>query len=335
MDSLIYTKKGSRVQCRVCSHYCVLDTGDKGACRIRQNRDGSLVVLTGKKVIAQSVDPIEKKPIYHLKPGSTSYSIAGIGCNFQCTFCQNAQIAQELPGIGAYDQGTELEPGEIVQQALSAGCQSISYTYTEPTVFLELALQTARLAKEKGLHNIFVTNGFMSGESLDLLLPVLSAANVDLKAFNEAFYKKYCRARLAPVKRSIEKMKDAGVHVELTTLLIPGLNDGEEDLTKMAAYIAGRLGPDTPWHISRFHPCYRMTDRGATPVEALETAHGIGKKAGLRYVYIGNLPGGKFEHTHCHYCDAVLIRRHGYQVTSFLKDDAACPGCGTICAGLF
>lgn len=324
----------------MCSHYCIIKNGKKGICQVRENNDGRLQSLTYPYVIARSVDPIEKKPIFHLKPGSTSYSIASVGCNFRCTFCQNADIAQVGPdrfktGQQRFRQGVPMAPESIVDQALTAGCKSISYTYTEPTVFFELALETAKLAKTKGLLNVFVTNGYMSVEALDLLLPYLDAANVDLKSFDDQFYKKYCKARLDPVKQSVEKMIDAGVLVELTTLLIPGLNDGESELTAMAGYIADTLGNKTPWHISRFHPCHRMTDRPPTPVFSLEAAYNIGKAAGLKYVYIGNVPGSEYENTHCHFCGECLIKRFGYQTQVYFKDDGKCPTCGTRCFGLF
>jgi pyruvate formate lyase activating enzyme len=336
LETLKYDKLDNHiVRCRICSHYCRIEPGEKGICRVRQNRDGRLFSLIYKQLVAQSIDPIEKKPIYHLKPGSSSYSIAGIGCNFQCTFCQNASIAQEASARGDYGAGVCAEPAEIVAAALNSGCKSISYTYTEPTVFLETALETARLAYEQGLYNIFVTNGFMSKETLTLLLPYLSAANVDLKAFDDRFYRQYCNAKLAPVKKSIETMKEAGVLVELTTLLIPGLNDGDTELSDMAQYIANRLGCDTPWHISRFHPCHRMTDRGSTTVSSLERAWRIGKEAGLNYVYIGNVPGSAYENTLCARCGETVIERYGYRTRSFLKDGGACPKCGSMCAGLF
>ncbi len=352
METLIYEKECAKnkdsVRCQMCSHYCIIKKGEKGICRVRENIDGCLQSLTYPYVIAKSIDPIEKKPIFHLKPGSTSYSIASVGCNFKCTFCQNADIAQVGPDRVGPDQngpdqigsgqkrfqGMPMDPEIIVEAALVAGCKSISYTYTEPTVFFELALETAKLAKKRGLFNVFVTNGYMSIEALDMLLPYLSAANVDLKSFDDQFYKKYCKARLVPVKQSIEKMKDAGVLVELTTLLIPGLNDGKKELTAMADYIANTLGKQTPWHISRFHPCHEMTNRSVTPVSSLEAAYNIGKAAGLRHVYIGNVPGTDYENTHCHSCGELLIKRFGFQTQVFMKDNENCPKCGTRCIGL-
>ncbi|MCF6247459.1 MAG: AmmeMemoRadiSam system radical SAM enzyme [Desulfobacula sp.] len=342
METLIYQKDEangkSSVRCMMCSHYCIIKKGKKGICRVRENSEGCLQSLTYPNVIAKSIDPIEKKPIFHLKPGSTSYSIASVGCNFKCTFCQNADIAQIGPdqfGPEQFESGRPMAPETIVEEARISGCKSISYTYTEPTVFFELAFETAQLAKEKGLFNVFVTNGYMSVEALDMLLPYISAANVDLKSFDDQFYKKYCKARLAPVKKSIEKMKKAGVLVELTTLLIPGLNDGENELAAMADYIANTLGKETPWHISRFHPCHKMTDRHPTPVSSLENAYNIGKAAGLWHVYIGNVPGTDYENTHCHSCGELLVKRFGYQTKILMQECDKCPKCGTRCFGVF
>lgn len=318
------------VQCRLCSHFCRIKPGRQGICGVRENRDGILVSLVYGKIIAGSVDPIEKKPIFHLLPGSLSYSIATVGCNLKCQFCQNSEIAHTLvPGQGGMAPGRETIPREIVDQALAAGCRSISYTYTEPTVFFELARDTALLARQEGLLNIFVTNGFMSSEAVDEAARFLDAANVDLKAFGNPFYEKYCRAKLEPVKANLVRMKKAGILVEVTTLLIPGLNDNEDELKAMAGFIADEMGPDTPWHISRFHPAYQMTDRGGTPVASLEKACRIGQEAGLRYVYIGNLPGSEYEHTRCHECGKRLVERTGYRIKNFLAPDGSCPSCGT------
>lgn len=323
------------VKCLVCSHYCRIKNGRKGICRVRKNTDGVLTVENYPKVIAASIDPIEKKPVFHLKPGTTSYSIAAVGCNFNCTFCQNAHIAQVLPRQDKAGWGTQTDADRIVNAAVQSGCQSISYTYTEPTVFIDLALETAQKARQKGLYNIFVTNGYMSRETLDRLLPFLDAANVDLKAFSEDFYRKHCKATLAPVKKSIEQMTAAGTMVELTTLLIPGLNDSPEELKAMAAYIADTLGPSTPWHISRFHPCHQMTDRPVTPVSSLKTAYDIGKAAGLHYVYIGNVPGGDHEHTHCHKCGERLVERTGFRARRLYEKNGICPKCSTCLKGIF
>ncbi len=336
METLIYERlKDKSVRCGICRHACLIREGARGICNVRENQDGRLLSLVYPKLIAKSIDPIEKKPIFHLKPGSFSYSIATVGCNFKCAFCQNSDIAQLPSDSGGMIQGRDMSPEEIVNEALKAGCESISYTYTEPTVFFELAFHTAKLAKDKGLYNVFVTNGYMSQKALEMVSPYLDAANVDLKAFTDEFYKTYCKARIAPVKENIRHMLDMGILVELTTLLIPGLNDDKKELTAMAEYIARDLGKETPWHISRFHPCYRMTDRPATPVSSLMTAFEAGKNAGLYYVYTGNVPGLLSENTFCRSCKALLVKRHGYQIENRLLPGGACPECQTIAHGIY
>lgn len=336
METLIYEKLDKkRVKCQICRHFCVIKDGKRGICEVRENKSGRLYSLVYPKVIATSIDPIEKKPLFHLKPGSSSYSIATVGCNFKCSFCQNANIAQ-IPGdYNGMIREKYFPPAAIVKEAVKTGCDSISYTYTEPTVFFELALETAKLAKARGLLNIFVTNGYMSTQLLEMLSPYLDAANVDLKAFNDKFYRDFCKARLEPVKENIKKMKELGILVEITTLLIPGLNDDTNEITAMAEYIANDLGCETPWHISRFHPCHHMTDRPATPVPALEKAYEAGKAAGLRYVYIGNVPGQSSENTYCHSCNELLVRRAGYQVETYLQEQGKCPECDTIAYGIY
>jgi pyruvate formate lyase activating enzyme len=259
-----------------------------------------------------------------------------MGCNLQCRFCQNADIAQIQDGNrGArWAAGRELTPNEIVSMALDNGCDSISYTYTEPSVFFELALDTARLAREKGLYNVFVTNGFMSPELIQMIAPVLDAANVDLKAFTEKFYRKYCKAKLEPVKETLRQMKGAGIMVEVTTLVIPGLNDDPEELEQMADFLVRDLGPETPWHLSRFHPAYKLQDRGSTPVKTLEKACAIGEKAGLHHVYTGNVPGAR-ESTFCHGCGELLVRRFGYGIENFLTEKGRCPECKNPVYGIY
>jgi pyruvate formate lyase activating enzyme len=293
------------------------------------------MALNYGKIIAHGVDPIEKKPIYHLKPGSRSYSIATVGCNFFCRFCQNADIAQIPRDSGTRIEGRTMTPEQIVANAVSAGCQSIAYTYTEPSIFFELAFDTARLARNQGLFNVFVTNGFMSPDLVHQITPYLDAANVDLKAFDDEFYRTYCNARLTPVKENLKRLKQAGVWVEVTTLVIPGLNDDPEELAALARFIAEELGCDTPWHVSRFHPTHRMTDRGPTPAATVETAWQIGKNAGLHYVYVGNLPGSSHQDTHCPDCDVRVVERQGYATRSRMKENGVCPGCGTRISGIF
>jgi len=325
------------VQCRACNHYCKIVPGTRGICGVKENRDGKLVSLVYDRVVAASIDPIEKKPVFHLRPGSTSFSIATMGCNLKCRFCQNSDIAHPATmgeGRRGNPAGKKIRPEDIVNLALEKGCESISYTYTEPSVFFELALDTARLAKSKGLYNIFVTNGFMSPELVEAAAPVLDAANVDLKSFSEDFYKRFCNARLEPVKQTLKLMKAKGILVEVTTLVIPGLNDDPAELSKAAEFIARDLGPETPWHLSRFHPAYRMQDLGPTPVKTLERACDIGEKAGLFYVYTGNVPGAR-ESTYCHACGALAIGRQGYRIENNLLENGACPDCNTVIYGIY
>ncbi|MCX6562378.1 MAG: AmmeMemoRadiSam system radical SAM enzyme [Candidatus Aminicenantes bacterium] len=324
---------GGRTVCALCSHRCDIAPGKFGVCGVRENRGGRLMTHVYGEVIAAHVDPIEKKPFFHFWPGSTSFSIATAGCNFRCPFCQNWQISQAAKKGRAADRGEELSPENIVRIALDRGCRSISYTYTEPTIFFEYAYDTAKLAHEAGLANNFVTNGFMTAEALETIRPFLDAANVDLKAFREETYKKVCGARLEPVLDSIRRMRRLGIWVEVTTLVVPGLNDGDAELDDIARFMAG-VDPDMPWHISRFHPDFKYTEAGPTPVDTLRRAFAIGKRADLRYVYIGNV-SGEGDITYCPQCFRPLIQRRGFQVEENRVCDGACPYCHTIIAGVF
>jgi pyruvate formate lyase activating enzyme len=336
MEACLYDQlEKKRVRCNLCAHRCRIGDGKRGICGVRENRAGVLESLVYGRLIARHIDPIEKKPIFHLLPGSLSYSIATVGCNFRCRFCQNADIAQmptDRKGMIIGDAGT---PEQVVEDALAGGCASIAYTYTEPTVFFEFALDTARIAHQQGLKNIFVTNGYMTAEALALIGPYLDAANVDLKAFSEDFYGTYCGARLEPVKQTLVEMKKAGVLVEVTTLVIPGLNDNADELKVLADFLVSDLGSDTPWHISRFHPTYRLLDRSATPVHTLTMAGEIGDRAGLRYVYLGNVPGRGGEQTRCHHCGEVLIDRYGFEILRNRVVEGCCGSCRTPVAGVF
>ena len=278
------------------------------------------------------MDPIEKKPLFHVMPGSRSFSIATVGCNFRCLHCQNYSISQPLQDT-LQITGTDLPPQEIVAKALASGCRSIAYTYTEPTIFFEYAYDTAHLAHEAGLANNFVTNGYMTAEALEAIRPVLDAANVDLKAFREETYKKVCGARLEPVLDSIRRMKALGIWVEVTTLVVPGLNDGPDELEAIARFISS-VDPDIPWHISRFHPDYEYTQAPATPLAALRAAAEAGRREGLRYIYVGNVPG-EAEDTLCRTCGTPLIRRRGFSVVANVLVDSRCPSCGTVLAGRY
>jgi pyruvate formate lyase activating enzyme len=332
-EAMFYEREGvGQVRCGLCRFRCLIGDGACGICAVRENRGGTLYSLVYSKICAESVDPIEKKPLFHLLPGSSSYSIATVGCNFGCRHCQNYSISQVAKG--APIRGGEISPREIVQRALAAGCRSISYTYTEPTIFFEFAYDTARLAREAGLKNIFVTNGYISREALATIAPFLDAANIDLKGFSESFYRDVVHARLSEVLDSIVEYRRQGIWIELTTLIIPGLNDSDTELRGLAEFIVTNLGSDSPWHVSGFHPTYQLTDRPATPVETLRKARQIGIAAGLRYVYEGNRPGDGGENTFCPNCSVLLIERYGFRISSNRLRDGVCPECGTVIAGV-
>jgi pyruvate formate lyase activating enzyme len=334
IEARLYDKLDDRrVRCFLCSHHCLIKEGAVGICGVRENQGGTLYSLVYGKVIARNIDPIEKKPLFHFLPGTRSFSIATVGCNFKCRFCQNSDISQMVADQNRI-WGEDSSPESVVEQAVRSRSESISYTYTEPTIYFEFALETARAAVREGLRNVFVTNGFMTEECLKEIHPDLHAANVDLKAFTEGFYKKQCGARLAPVMKSIEDMVKMGVWVEVTTLLIPGLNDSEEELRSIADFLVG-LNPAIPWHISRFHPTYRLMDVSATPPESIRRAREIGLERGLQYVYTGNLPGDGGEKTVCANCRELLIDRYGFTVRKNLIQDGACPKCGTRIPGVW
>ncbi|MFA5388198.1 MAG: AmmeMemoRadiSam system radical SAM enzyme [Candidatus Omnitrophota bacterium] len=331
-EAMLYEKLGEKkVRCFLCSHHCRIAPGKFGMCGVRENADGKLRTLVYGEIIASHIDPIEKKPLYHFLPGSMSYSIATIGCNFKCPFCQNWEISQLSKMDNAASEG-ETKPEDIVEAAVAAGCKSISYTYTEPTIFFEYAYDTAKLAKERGLYNNFVTNGYMTPEALNTIRPYLDSANVDLKAFSEDYYAKLCKARLEPVLETIKAMKKSGVWVEVTTLIIPGQNDSKEELEGIAGFIAG-TGTDIPWHVSRFHPDYKYLDSGPTPLETLKTAKAVGEKAGLRYIYLGNVLEGN--DTYCYNCKNRLIKRAVFEIKENNINNGRCPKCGTAVDGIF
>ncbi len=333
-EAWLYEKlDGGRVRCHLCAHRCKIADGETGICGVRQNRQGVLYSLVYARPISQAVDPIEKKPLFHFYPGTTSYSVATVGCNFRCRFCQNADISQ-MPRDQGRIVGRHVPPEDIVEDALATGCRSISYTYTEPTVFFEYTRDIAVLARQAGLANNYVTNGYMTAEMLETFFPYLDAANVDLKAFRDEFYRQQCGARLQPVLDSLRLMKQQGIWVEVTTLVIPGLNDDPGELRDLAGFIAQELGVETPWHVSRFHPMYKMLDRGSTPVQTLERAWAIGKEAGLRYVYVGNVLGAPEEHTYCWNCGKRIIARFGFSVRERHVRDGKCEYCGAAIDGV-
>ncbi|MBN1938156.1 MAG: AmmeMemoRadiSam system radical SAM enzyme [Candidatus Aminicenantes bacterium] len=322
-----------RVACALCAHRCEIEPGETGICGVRENREGKLVTLAYGRVVAASPDPVEKKPFFHVFPGTASFSIAAAGCNFRCGFCQNWRISQSRGSGGAPLESRALSPEGVVRLARAAGCRSISYTYTEPTIFFEYALDTAILARAAGMFNTFVTNGFMTAEALKVIRPFLDAANVDLKAFREETYRDVCGGRLQPVLDSIVLMRRLGIWVEATTLIVPGLNDGDEELGEIARFLAG-VDRNIPWHISRFHPDYEYLSAPATPLQTLARAAEIGREKGLRFIYPGNI-AGEGEPTVCQGCRSKLIRRRGFEVVENLLINGRCSRCGETLPGLF
>jgi pyruvate formate lyase activating enzyme len=323
----------SKVQCVLCRHRCLIDDGGRGICCVRENRNGVLYTRVYGRPCTWHVDPIEKKPLYHFYPGSRAFSIATVGCNFRCLHCQNHEISQ-LPRDENRVEGHAMDAHEIVDAALAEGCRSISYTYTEPTMFYEYASDIAALAKQAGIANNFVTNGYIEEAPLEAIRPFLDAANIDLKGFSEAFYRKVCGARLEGVLASIKKHKSLGIWIELTTLIIPRHNDSDGELRDIARFIAEEVGTETPWHVSAFHPTYKLTDVGPTPAATLVRAREIGLAAGLRYVYTGNIPGIDGEHTYCHNCGKPVIKRWGFAVTERAIKDGSCAFCGATIDGI-
>lgn len=322
------------MECGLCHHRCRIKAGKRGRCGVRENRDGRLYSLVYGRLVSESVDPVEKKPLFHLLPGSTSYSIATVGCNFQCRHCQNYQISQYPLMHQGRISGVGRSPAAVIAQARGAGCASISYTYVEPTIFYEFAYDCCRLAREVGLKNIFVSNGYMSAEVVRHLAPVLDGINIDLKAFHTDFYQKICKARLEPVLENIRLFAELGVLVEVTTLLIPGLNDAEKELRAMARFLRS-VSVNIPWHVSGFRPTYQMLDRPPTPAATLIKAREIGLDEGLRFVYTGNLWCEGGEDTLCPGCSNLLIRRQGFTSQIMGLENGHCRHCQVEVAGVW
>ena len=324
-----FKKEGEKVVCQLCRHYCKLKDGQVGICGVNKNENGKMVNLVYGKVSAINIDPIEKKPLYHFLPGSTSLSIGTVGCNFQCPFCQNWQISQSKDFENSYN----ITPKELVEIARNKGCKSISYTYNEPTIFWPFAKDVAILAKANGLKNVFVSNGFETPELIEDAKGLIDAFNIDIKGFKSDYYKKYLKGNLAGVLDTLKLLKKNKFWVECTTLIVPGDNDSDDELRDIARFIAKELDVDTPWHISAFHPDYKVLDKGATPLETLQRAYEIGKEEGLHYIYMGNvmLP----INTYCPNCHELLIERIGYSIKQYKLVDGKCFHCKTKIAGIW
>ena len=326
--------KEDEVVCGLCNHHCHIKAGKRGICGVRENRDGKLYSLVYGRLVAENTDPIEKKPLFQFLPGSRSYSISTVGCNFRCLHCQNYEISQYPHMHGGDITGRERTPESVVEAAVHSDCASISYTYVEPTIFYEFAYACSELARERQLKNVFVSNGYMTPEVTHHLAPVLDGINIDIKGFTDDFYKKVCKARLQPVLDNVRLMFDLGVWVEVTTLLIPGLNDSPEELRDIARFVKG-VDPGIPWHVTAFYPTYKMTDRKRTPVETLRMARNIGLEEGLRFVYEGNIPGEGGENTYCPSCNTELITRFGFSIRQNRLANGCCSDCGEKIEGVW
>jgi len=333
-EAYLYSKIDKlKVKCNLCMHNCIISEDNKGKCFARINKNGTLFSMIYDKLIAENVDPIEKKPLFHFFPGSYSYSIAAPGCNFQCFFCQNFEISQLDNTDKILNSSHYASPESIVRNAVTYGCKSIAYTYTEPTVYFELSYDTAVIAKKNNIANVFVTNGFMSKEAIDMINPYLDAANIDLKSFSNDFYRKYLKARLTPVLENIEYVFKLGIWLEVTTLLIPGLNDSDREIEGIADFISS-ISKYIPWHVSAYYPNYK-SNIAPTDSETVFNAVKIGKDAGLRYVYAGNILNNSFEDTYCSSCGKLLIKRSGYNIISNHLKNNICPKCSYPLHGFF
>ncbi len=334
-EALFYQAgKEGEVVCGLCNHHCHIKAGKRGICGVRENRDGKLYSLVYGRLVAENVDPIEKKPLFQFLPGSRSYSISTVGCNFHCLHCQNYDISQYPHLHSGNISGRERTPESVVEDAVQANCASISYTYVEPTIFYEFAHACAELAHDRQLKNVFVSNGYMAPEVSRHLSSVLDGINIDIKAFTDDFYKKVCKARLQPVLDNVQLMHELGVWVEVTTLLIPGLNDSPEELRNIARFIK-EVDPGIPWHVTAFYPTYKMMDRDPTPVESLRRARDIGLEEGLHFVYEGNIPGEGGENTYCPSCGTELISRFGFNIRQNRVVDGCCCDCGEKIEGVW
>ncbi len=327
--------KDGKVLCQACAHACKLEEDEIGICGVRKVENGKLKLLVYGKAAAINVDPVEKKPMYHFLPASRVFSFGTVGCNLSCSFCQNFEISQ-FHKENRPIFGKDLPPQMAVELALEYGCKAIAYTYNEPIVWFEYSYDTAKLAKEKGLKNIYVTSGYETTKAMEYLHEVIDGMNIDLKAFSDHFYKKLCGARLKPVLKAIETAYKYDIWIEITTLFIPGENDSEEEMRQIANFIAS-IDTAIPWHVSGFYPTYKMLDKNPTPPETLLRAYEIGRAEGLKFIYVGNFNSPKHETTYCPACGYAVIERSGYigqQVVNHLKD-GRCPKCGTFIPGVW
>ena len=332
-EARFYRAAEEGLRCNLCMHNCLIKPGRRGKCGVRENIDNTLYTHVYGEVVAEHIDPVEKKPLFHFLPGSLTMSIATVGCNFTCLHCQNHSLSQS-GSRGGQLTGRTRTPDSIAAAALRGGCQSISYTYSEPTIFFEYAYDCCRAARDMGLKNIFVSNGYLSRAAAETILPLLDAINIDVKAYSEGFYKEVCGGRLQPVLDNVEYFRKQGIWVEVTTLIIPGLNDSDEELRSIASFLAG-IDPDIVWHVSAFSPHFQMLDRPRTPPARVQSAREIGLEAGLNHVYGGNVHGSGGENTLCPGCGHTLIERRGFYVADNRMDSGTCPSCSAPVGGFW
>ena len=329
-EALMWTKRDAQtVRCNLCPNYCVLKVGEMGKCGARKNEEGTLYTLVYGALSAMTPDPIEKKPLFHFWPGSGAFSVSSVGCNLHCRHCQNFHISQKIAENFSL---REVSPNDVIKATKKSDCKSIAYTYNEPLTFYEFILDCGKLAHKEGIYNVLVTNGYITLEALEPLAPLIDAANVDIKAITDKFYKEVCGVpRVKPVLESSKYMKEHGVLVEVTNLIIPGYNDTSEELRELSEWVFKELGPDTPLHFSRFHPMYELNDVPPTPVKTVTNARKIAIEVGLHYVYCGNIHGEEGEDTICPNCRNVVVGRVGFSIKRWdLNEKMECNKCGTV-----
>jgi pyruvate formate lyase activating enzyme len=332
-EALAYEKlSGKAVRCVLCPRECIVRPGQRGYCEVRENQNGVYKTLVYGRVCSAHVDPIEKKPLFHFLPGTRALSVATAGCNVECQFCQNWEISQRRPEEIESDY---LPPKETVEAAHRTASETVAFTYSEPTVFYEYMLDTARACRKAGIHSVSITNGYIQPEPMRRLCKELSAVKVDLKGFTEKFYRDYVYGELKPVLATIELLKELGMHTELVTLLVPGLNDGEDEIKQLSRWVVKTLGPDVPMHFSRFHPNYKMTNLAQTPRRTVVRARDIAMSEGVHYAYVGNLPSHEYENTFCHKCGRKIIERYGYHVGKVRITRGKCDYCRTAIPGVW
>jgi pyruvate formate lyase activating enzyme len=324
--------KNNMVKCRLCPHGCTVADGQRGLCEVRENQAGKYKTLVYNRTVSMNIDPVEKKPLFHFLPGTKAFSIATAGCNFDCKFCQNWQISQARP---ENLDSQYFPPDKIVEQAKQTGSKTIAYTYSEPTIYYEYMYDVAKLGKEQGLHSVMISNGFMNEEPMRELCKQLFAVKIDLKAFTDKFYRETCSGELKPVLHTLEVLKSIGIWYEIVVLIVPTLNDSEQENRDMCRWIVKNLGPDVPVHYSRFNPMYKLMNLPQTPVETIERCHDMAKAEGIKFVYLGNVWNHKYENTFCPKCDKLLIRRQGYFTQMVGLKAGKCDKCGESIPGVW